>query len=487
MIINIDVDNKPIKDFSKRVNNFDKSLTNALAYAMLYAEGESKQSFGKHGNLKVRTGRLRNSIQSGASGNVGWIGTNVIYACIYGGRTKVTTKEGLKNISAVKVGDKVLTQTGEFKHVLNTFKFPAVEKPNLIKITTEWRRDRKHSVIVTDDHKILVFRDGRNKWVKAGEILLTDKLFDIKKVAHNKGQHIKIKCINCGKVVPGHTKKQFLCSRKCKTEWWEKGNNPHIGMERTEENKKNMSEAQIKRYKENPKSHPNYVMAQKGYMTSTEKEIRDLLIGKNEVYKLQHKIGKYWVDFYLPERNLVIEADGAYWHQDQSKDIERDKAILKEIPGVKILHIHFYKKGYTPNIDTNPLDNVYYSVCNPNINSYVELNTFRTVDILSIEKITHKDSTTPHSSRQEMLYDLTIEGVHSFLAGGLLVSNSINEFGGIIKPKNSKYLKFQIMGKWKTVKQVVIPKRPFLFPAVNDNKEKIAKIIVDKLVEDLTK
>lgn len=92
MIINIDVDNKPIKDFSKRVNNFDKSLTNALAYAMLYAEGESKQSFGKHGNLKVRTGRLRNSIQSGASGNVGWIGTNVIYAGIHEGPSQTIIK-----------------------------------------------------------------------------------------------------------------------------------------------------------------------------------------------------------------------------------------------------------------------------------------------------------------------------------------------------------------------------------------------------------
>ena len=94
MRINIDIDNKPIKAFYKRINVFDRSLTEALSYAMLYAEGESKQSFGKHGNLKVRTGRLRNSIQSGASGNVGWIGTNVNYGISHENGAIIRPKNG---------------------------------------------------------------------------------------------------------------------------------------------------------------------------------------------------------------------------------------------------------------------------------------------------------------------------------------------------------------------------------------------------------
>ena len=45
---------------------------------------------------------------------------------------------------------------------------------------------------------------------------------------------------------------------------------------------------------------------------------------------------------------------------------------------------------------------------------------------------------------------------------------AIHEFGGTIKPKNGKYLKFQINGKWIFAKQVTIPKRPYLEPSLKD-------------------
>lgn len=39
---------------------------------------------------------------------------------------------------------------------------------------------------------------------------------------------------------------------------------------------------------------------------------------------------------------------------------------------------------------------------------------------------------------------------------------AIHQFGGVIKAKSSKYLKFRIGGQWAQKKQVTIPARPFL-------------------------
>lgn len=62
---------------------------------------------------------------------------------------------------------------------------------------------------------------------------------------------------------------------------------------------------------------------------------------------------------------------------------------------------------------------------------------------------------------------------------------AIHEFGGTIKPKNSKYLKFVIGGQWKSVKQVIMPARPFLMPAFEDNMDDISNIIINKIFEEI--
>lgn len=59
------------------------------------------------------------------------------------------------------------------------------------------------------------------------------------------------------------------------------------------------------------------------------------------------------------------------------------------------------------------------------------------------------------------------------------------EFGAKITPKSGKYLKFKIQGQWKTVKEVVIPARPFIAPAVVDNLDKIGDIIKNEILEAL--
>lgn len=63
------------------------------------------------------------------------------------------------------------------------------------------------------------------------------------------------------------------------------------------------------------------IQKQGGMVSSIEIMVKDVLEQLGENYHHQYGIGKFLVDFYLPERNLVIEADGEYWHS-----LERGKA-----------------------------------------------------------------------------------------------------------------------------------------------------------------
>jgi len=48
------------------------------------------------------------------------------------------------------------------------------------------------------------------------------------------------------------------------------------------------------------------------------------------VYERQYKIGSLRVDFYIPDRNLIVECDGRYWHTIPSRaeaDQQRDARL----------------------------------------------------------------------------------------------------------------------------------------------------------------
>ncbi len=53
---------------------------------------------------------------------------------------------------------------------------------------------------------------------------------------------------------------------------------------------------------------------------------------------------------------------------------------------------------------------------------------------------------------------------------------AIHEFGWKIKAKTPKWLRFKINGKWIRTKQVVIPKRPYLRPALEESVSDISRI-----------
>jgi len=61
----------------------------------------------------------------------------------------------------------------------------------------------------------------------------------------------------------------------------------------------------------------------------------------------------------------------------------------------------------------------------------------------------------------------------------------IHEEGGIIRASSKPYLRFQVGGRWATVKQVTIPKRPFLRPAFEDNIKQISDIIQNTVTKEM--
>lgn len=53
----------------------------------------------------------------------------------------------------------------------------------------------------------------------------------------------------------------------------------------------------------------------------------------------QHPIGVYTVDFYVPKIRLVVEADGAYWHQSEARERARDAYLMRDPSVDDVLHL----------------------------------------------------------------------------------------------------------------------------------------------------
>ena len=381
----------------------------------------------------VATGTLRRSYnwETGTEGRDAYVevGSNVDYACVLGAATSVVTDEGARRISAIRKGDHVLTQTGEYRPVVHVWKFPVTEKPDLVTIRARWRKGRDHTVTVTADHKVLVHRDGRNVWLPAAGLIVGDVMWKRRKVAANAGTAATRPCGSCGKPVAGRSSANAAayCDQTCKNVAWADGANPHMGATRSALSRKRMSEAARARLLADPSLHPSRLVSSNGYRTSVEQTVEDWLLDRDVKFVRQHPVGRYVVDFWLPDALTVVEADGAYWHQDQSKDIARDRRLLDVLPdGSTISHLHFFDPRWSPDLDPAPLPGVTYVATNPGPSTWVDIETFDPAEVLEARQWTWEKGA---GQRPPMLYDLGVDGVHSFVAHGLVVSNSYQEFG----------------------------------------------------------
>lgn len=102
-------------------------------------------------------------------------------------------------------------------------------------------------------------------------------------------------------------------SPACTKEYW------------TEERKREKSEWRKQLHKDFPETHPNRRLAgNRKKMSYPEQVAFDWLTRYNIVFEHQKKIDKFFPDFVVG--NLVIEIDGAQWH-DKEKDKVRDEII----------------------------------------------------------------------------------------------------------------------------------------------------------------
>lgn len=83
-------------------------------------------------------------------------------------------------------------------------------------------------------------------------------------------------------------------------------------------------------YKNNPGALENRKPSGKNqfsnHYSSIEKLVAASLTKSGVPFLHNSRVGKYWVDFLIADR-VVIECDGAYWHQDAGKDRKKDSYL----------------------------------------------------------------------------------------------------------------------------------------------------------------
>jgi very-short-patch-repair endonuclease len=74
------------------------------------------------------------------------------------------------------------------------------------------------------------------------------------------------------------------------------------------------------------------------HRTELERNLSRLLSESGLQFEEQVRFGRHVVDAWVPERALVFEADGAYWHQDKEREAQRD-AYLIERGALAVVHL----------------------------------------------------------------------------------------------------------------------------------------------------
>lgn len=98
--------------------------------------------------------------------------------------------------------------------------------------------------------------------------------------------------------------------------------------------------------------------------TSIENKMEELLTKNNITFIKQHPIDRFVVDFYIPEKNLVIECLGDYWHSNplkysdkklsvaQEANIDRDQRKIKLLTEQQINYLFFWECDINKNINS---------------------------------------------------------------------------------------------------------------------------------------
>jgi len=74
--------------------------------------------------------------------------------------------------------------------------------------------------------------------------------------------------------------------------------------------------------------------------SALQREVREALDALSVRYDRERRVGRYNVDFYLPDYGAALEVDGEYWHgteRQKQRDSVREPALLSR--GLRVLHV----------------------------------------------------------------------------------------------------------------------------------------------------
>ncbi len=380
--------------------------------------------------------------------------------CLLDPQIPIYTSKGWIPIGKIEVGDLVLSHKGRFKRVTEAIRTPK-QTPDVTRIALKGREDQY--LTLTDGHPILL----NGEWRGIEETKIGDKIgylsSECKRCEKDIPQYLTYCSLSCNskditdrqwtdpkhrenmsckasdqmnreyadgtrdkfKITKGANKKTRQLAKEGKLtfqqNWvkeksYEANHQPHhrkASSERMKRNnpscnpevRKRMTETYRKTMLKHPEKHPNFIMAQNGFISSLEKKVEDVLISLGIAYARQHPIKRYFVDFALLNKRIAIEADGEYWHQDKERDLKRQEDIEKE--GWIVLR--FPEKQILKNVDR--VRDEILRVVNNHDGKY----HFLDMEIAAVEKWKIK--------RPRMLYNLSVEEDESYIAKGFVVHN----------------------------------------------------------------
>jgi len=407
------------------------------------------------------------------------------WQCFIDGQTSIFTSKGWKHIRYIKVGDLVLTHKGRFRRVKELI-FTPKQTPNVVKINLKNKDDMLSRLTMTEEHPVLVGTEWKfAKGIQVGEkihFLATEcgycgKLIpyyrkfcslSCRSKVHSRKEWTPERRSHVSKLASAQLNREYANGTRDRNEivkkmnetirekakrgvlvhqlhlerWSEymkgthtlernkgtsermKKSNPNF----TPEVRKRMTASYKKTILAHPEKHPNYIMAQKGFMSSLERKFKDLLDGIGIFYEQQYPIKQFFVDFAIPSLKIAIEVDGNYWHQD--KDKARDYLRQKEIEAEG-----WFVLRYSEDQINECLEEVSKEVSNIVCNHKGEFK-FIQMEVVFIQKWQLK--------RARTLYNFSVEEDESYVAKGFVVHNCrstvipiLKSFADLAGPKST--------------------------------------------------
>ncbi len=154
-----------------------------------------------------------------------------------------------------------------------------------------------------------------------------------------------------------------------------------------------------------PERHPNVVMAQRGFITSIERKVKELLDTIGIAYTQQHPVDRFFVDFAIPSLMVAIEVDGNYWHKDTQKDADR-QAIIE---GKGWYVVRFREDQINDNLQSVSQELVRIAA------NHAGEYKFAAVKVLKVERW--------KLGKPRAVYNLSVAEDESYIAKGMVVHN----------------------------------------------------------------